>query len=173
MANFKETITRTIEPIASKAAEPLGLKVHRIIVRGSEQTPVIEIIIDGEKAVMLEDCAKVSREVNEVLEESKTVKGNFRLDVMSPGVDEPLTEEYQFRRNIGRLLKVQTKEEHRDKTLLGRLMGLDKGEITLELSSKGNKPGQRRERETVPLDHVKTAVVQVEFNSRSAEEENL
>ena len=166
--NFKENIVKLVEPIASAAAEPLGLKVLRMIVRGSEQTPVIEIIIDGEKPVMLEDCAVVSRQVNETLEDSKIVKGNFRLDVMSPGVDDPLTELYQYKRNIGRLIKIQTKEDHQDKTLLGRLTSVDGENITIETTSRN---GQKKEKETIDLESIKTAVVQVEFNPRSTEDD--
>lgn len=174
MANFKDNITNIILPLANEAAEPLGLKVLRMVVRGSEQTPVIEIIIDGEKPVTLENCADISRHINDTLEDGKLIKGNFRLDVMSPGVEEPLTEMYQYRRNVGRILKIQTKEDHKDKTLTGRLMEIDGENLVLELSgAKGGKPGQRRERESVPMDHVKTAVVQVEFSSPNLDEENL
>jgi ribosome maturation factor RimP len=170
--NFKENISQVIEPLARSAADPLGLLVHRITVRGSEQTPVIEIIIDGEKPVTLEDCATISRQVNETLEENKLIKGNFRLDVMSPGVEEPLTHEYQYRRNIGRLLKVQTKGEIADDTLIGRLMEIQGNSLVLELKPQKGRAGQRRERQVVPMDQVKTAVVQVEFNQPSADEQN-
>jgi ribosome maturation factor RimP len=174
MANFKENITKIIEPLANEAAEPLGLKVLRMVVRGSEQTPVIEIIIDGEKAVTLENCADISRHINDTLEDNKAVKGNFRLDVMSPGVEEPLTEMYQWKRNIGRLVKVQTKEDHHDKTFTGRLQEIEDNDLIFELTgAKGAKLGHRREKETVPMDHIKTAVVQVEFNSVNLDEENL
>ena len=174
MANFKENIVKVVEPLANEAAESLGLKVLRTIVRGSEQTPVIEIIIDGEKPVTLENCADVSRHVNDTLEDSKLIKGNFRLDVMSPGVEEPLTELYQYRRNLGRLIKVQTKGDHHDKSFTGRLTNIDGENLEFELSgARGGKPGQRREKEIVTVEHVKTAVVQVEFNSPNLDEENL
>ncbi len=174
MANFKENITNIITPLANEAAEPLGLKVLRMVVRGSEQTPVIEIIIDGEKAVTLENCADISRHINDTLEDNKLVKGNFRLDVMSPGVEEPLTEMYQWKRNIGRLVKVQTKEDHHDKTFSGRLLDIDGDNLSFEVTgAKGAKISHRREKETVQMDHIKTAVVQVDFNSVNLDEQNL
>lgn len=174
MANFKENIAKIVEPLANEAAEPLGLKVLRMTVRGSEQTPVIEIIIDGENPVTLEDCADISRHINDTLEDNKVVKGNFRLDVMSPGVEEPLTEMYQWKRNVGRLVKVQTKEEHADKTFTGRLLGIDGDNLSFELTgAKGARISHKREKETVPMSHVKTAVVQVEFNTANLDEENL
>lgn len=174
MANFKENITKIIEPLANEAANPLGLKVLRMVVRGSEQTPVIEIIIDGEKPVTLENCADISRHIDETLEDSKAIKGNFRLDVMSPGVEEPLTEMYQWKRNVGRLVKVQTKEEHHDKTFTGRLQEIDGDNLVFELTgTKGARISHKREKETVPMSHIKTAVVQVEFNIPNLDEENL
>jgi ribosome maturation factor RimP len=174
MANFKENITKIIEPLANEAANPLGLKVLRMVVRGSEQTPVIEIIIDGEKAVTLENCADISRHINDTLEDNKAVKGNFRLDVMSPGVEEPLTEMYQWKRNISRLVKVQTKDDHADKTFTGRLQDIDGENLIFEVTgAKGARISHKREKEVIPMSAIKTAVVQVEFNMPNLDEENL
>lgn len=160
---FKEQIAEVLEPAAGKAAGALGLWPLRIHVRGTEQTPVIEVIIDGEREVTLEDCATVSRALNAFIEANKAIKGNFRLDVLSPGVDEPLTRDYQFRRNLDRLLRVETSEEFGSKTIIGRIRSIEGDQLALDVQS-GSGKSQHTESLSLPLNAIKRAVVQVEFN---------
>ncbi len=129
---FKSVIADTLEKPASKLASAIGLHLLRINVRGAVSTPVIEVLLDGDRLVTIEDCTNVSKELDSLIESEKLVKGNYRLDVMSPGIEEPLVEDWQFARNIGRSVEVhyQDKDEHH--TLHGHLRTCDAKEIGIE-----------------------------------------
>jgi len=61
-----------------------------------------------EGGVGLEDCARVSHAVETVLDVDEVVPGAYQLEVSSPGVNRPLRTAEQFRRVLGRRVKVKT-----------------------------------------------------------------
>jgi ribosome maturation factor RimP len=132
MAAFQEKIVSTLSPKASKLAEGRGLHLLRIQVRGAEHTPVIEVLLDGERQVSIEDCESVSRDLTTWVDAEQNVKGNYRLDVMSPGLEEPLEEDYQFTRSIGRLVEVHYRDGEESHTLHGHLRESNGREIAIE-----------------------------------------
>src|SRR5437764_15462183 len=101
-----QNLNRLLE-IASAAADALGLMILRITARGVPSRPVIEVILDGPRLVSLGDCEAVSRKLNDAIESEKLAGGNYRLDVLSPGLDEPIVHDYQFQRTIGHFVEVR------------------------------------------------------------------
>ncbi len=66
----------------------------------------VRLIIDSDQAIDLQMTTKIAKMVNEsgVLE-SAFPKG-CSLEVSSPGITTPLTESFQFRKHVGRTLKL-------------------------------------------------------------------
>ena len=63
----------------------------------------IVVILEGDKSLSLQDCLDVSRAIEFNLDREAV---DFSLQVMSPGLSEPLLFPRQYRRNIGRDLEV-------------------------------------------------------------------
>ncbi len=129
---FKAEIEKSLQKPATRYANARGLHLLRINVRGSASTPVIEVLLDGDRLVSIDDCAIVSNELSTLIDAEKLVKGNYRLDVMSPGIDEPLVEDYQFQRNIGRLVEAHYQDSGEHHTLHGHLRSVNAKEIGIE-----------------------------------------
>ncbi len=129
---FKAAIADSLEKPASRLANVRGLNLLRINVRGSASSPVIEVLLDGERLVTIEDCTSVSQELTALIDTEKLVRGNYRLDVMSPGIDEPLVEDWQFQRNLGRLVEVHYQDAGEHHTLHGHLRAYTTQEIGIE-----------------------------------------
>lgn len=93
----------------------------------------IEIIIDGDEGVTVEDCIAVSRAIEHNLDREEE---DFSLQVMSSGVSEGLTHVRQYAKNVGRKIKVKTKEE----VFEGDLISATEKGITLSWKSREPKP---------------------------------
>lgn len=119
--------------IAASAAEPLGLVILRITARGVASRPVIEVTLDGSRLVRVEDCEIVSKKLNEAIEAEKITGGNYRLDVLSPGLDEPVVHDYQFQRTMGRLIEVKIREGY---SAIGILKEFSPDEIIISKRQK-------------------------------------
>lgn len=68
---------------------------------------VLRLYIDRPEGVSIEDCAKVSHQVSSVLEvETQVVRGEYALEVSSPGVDRKIFTLEQFPKFIGRTVHI-------------------------------------------------------------------
>ena len=56
---------------------------------------------DGAPGITVDDCARVSHAVSEVLETQDPIKGQYTLEVSSPGFDRILRKRAHFERFVG------------------------------------------------------------------------
>ncbi|NND88225.1 MAG: ribosome assembly cofactor RimP [Flavobacteriaceae bacterium] len=94
----------------------------------------IKVVLDGDDGVTVEDCMAVSRAIEHNLDREEN---DFSLEVMSAGVSEPLTLQRQYKKNMGRKLKVVTAE---GTTIEGELTDVNEEQITLQWKAREPKP---------------------------------
>jgi len=105
----------------------MGYDLVRVMLQGRTR-PVLQIMaerIDG-KAMTVDDCADISRQVSALLDVEDPLDVAYSLEVSSPGIDRPLTRRQDFVRFAGFEVKLETSEpvEGR-KRFRGKLLGLD------------------------------------------------
>jgi ribosome maturation factor RimP len=83
------------------------------------------------EGLKIDDCAILSRQIKHLIDEKALLKDDYRLEVSSPGLDYPLREDWQFTKNIKRLLKVQVPGEKGPREINGRLLNVSETGITL------------------------------------------
>ncbi len=123
----------------------------------------IKIIIDGDQGVTVNDCIAVSRAIEHNIDREET---DFSLDVASAGVSEPLSMPRQFIKNIGRTLKVKTKNND---VLEGKLSKADEDKIELNWKAREPKPigkGKVTVQKEAVLEYkdIVEATVMIKFN---------
>lgn len=96
------------------------------------------ILLDGDEGVKIEDCARVSRHINQKMEEDGLSEALISLEVSSPGVDFPLKFERQYPQHVGRTLAIKLLD---GKELEGKLISIDAAVIAVEekIKEKGKK----------------------------------
>ena len=93
----------------------------------------IKVVLDGDKDIRLTDCISVSRALERHLEEEGL---DFSLEVTSPGAASPLTNPRQYKKHIGRKLRVRTHAGQYE----GTLTQATDTAITLEWKAREPKP---------------------------------
>ncbi|MRT15712.1 ribosome assembly cofactor RimP [Vitellibacter sp. q18] len=94
----------------------------------------IRVIIDGDHGVTVDDCIAISRAIEHNLDREEV---DFSLEVMSAGVSEPLSLPRQFKKNIGRNLKVKTTTNEK---IEGELIAANEENCTLTWTTREPKP---------------------------------
>ena len=97
-----------LEKLVEHEVAAAGYEVVELRHGGSRSRPTLEVRIDrtdGER-VTVEDCAGVSRALEQVLDGSGLVSDRYVLEVSSPGVERPLKRPADWRRFAGRKAKV-------------------------------------------------------------------
>ena len=67
----------------------------------------IRIIVDSVKSVDLDTTAYIAKKIRNSESLNKYLPEDFQLEVSSPGIDSPLTYPFQYKKNIGRQLKIK------------------------------------------------------------------
>ncbi len=100
--------------MADRLVELLAPTVHGLgyellgIERGrSGDAVLLRLYIDQEAGITVDDCEKVSRQVSDVLDAEQAVRGDYTLEVSSPGIERPLFTLEQHRRFVGEQVRVR------------------------------------------------------------------
>lgn len=83
---------RMLLDLLDPVAEAAGYELVRLRLMSGAQSRRLQIMAerpDGEMNV--EDCTRLSRAISEVLDAADPIRGDYLLEVSSPGVDRPLT----------------------------------------------------------------------------------
>ncbi|MBR4301705.1 MAG: ribosome assembly cofactor RimP [Bacteroidales bacterium] len=118
----------------------------------------INISIDGDNGITIDDCIELSRHVEGHL--NRDVE-DFELNVASAGLDCPLKMVRQYKKNVGRSLKVETADGN---TRQGELLEAtdEKIVLKLDLTKKQKKEGVSDAFECLYKD-IKTAKIVIKF----------
>lgn len=84
-----------------------GYFIVDVQVRGHKGTRVVEVYVDAETDLGLDDLATVSRELGFLLDVEDVVDGSYKLEVSTPGIKTPIKMPQQYRKNVGRTLRVR------------------------------------------------------------------
>ena len=118
-----------IERMIAPTVEDMGFRLVRVLLSGGGK-PRLQVMAerrDG-KAMGVDDCAVISREISAVLDVEDPFDGVYTLEVSSPGIDRPLVTSQDFERYAGFEAKVETgRLIGGRKRFRGRLIGLQDG----------------------------------------------
>jgi len=95
---------------------------------------LLRVFIDKEGGVTIDDCERVSREVEAILDVEDPIPSSYVLEVSSPGLDRPLKGPGDFKRFAGRNARVVTLEPIDNQTFfIGKIAAAGDTEIELLL----------------------------------------
>lgn len=127
-----------VRKVVEEVIQDPPLFIVDLDVRGRKGSQVIDIFIDSDEILDVAELARVSREVGFLLDAEEIMPGNYGLNVSSPGLNRPLVFQRQYRKNIGRKLKVKYRSEAGiNETALGTLSDATEAEIELSTGSDG------------------------------------
>jgi ribosome maturation factor RimP len=119
-------VNETLEAVVTEALDALDVDLVELRKGGTRERPLIEVRIDRRDGitVSVDDCARVSRALEDKLDGSGLVAERYVLQVSSPG-DRPLRSPADWRRFTGRWVSVLA-PEHGGR-FEARIVGLDGG----------------------------------------------
>ena len=120
------------------------------------------VTLDGDNGVNLQDCIDISRAIDNNLDREEQ---DYSLEVASAGVSTPLKLVRQYKKNIGRTLKVKTAAE----TIEAVLEQVSDESIVLSWTAREPKKiGKGKEtvehKREIPYSEIKEAIVTIIFN---------
>ena len=106
-----------------------------IELKGRSGSQVLRIYVDIDGGISLDQCVDLSRQISDLLDTRNLIAGRYRLEVSSPGVDRPLKTVRDFTRNLGRKVKVISKDKDEEKTISGIIDQVDEKSLFVQQDS--------------------------------------
>ena len=120
--SIKDTVREAITPTVTE----LGYSIWDIVYSKIGADYHLEITIDSEAGINIEDCEKVHRAIDPILDECDPIEGFYYLEVSSPGIERELRTREHIELSIGERVeaKLFTAKDGR-KSVVGMLVSVD------------------------------------------------
>lgn len=133
---------------------------HFLVEVKIKPTNNVKVFIDADEGIPLSVLVKYNRSLYKILEESGILPvDDFSLEVSSPGLDEPLKIDRQYKKNIGRFVEVLMNEGTKKE---GKLLEVTDEGIKIE-TEKGKGKKKEIMQESILFDHIKNTKIQIKF----------
>jgi ribosome maturation factor RimP len=126
----EQSLTEALE----ERTEALGFELVELERTGAKNRPVFRVRVDRPDSepgsgVGLDDCARISRALEEYLDAQDTIPANYVIEVSSPGIERPLVKRRDFERFAGHEIAVKGYGPlaGRGRRLQGELLGIEDG----------------------------------------------
>ncbi len=139
-----------IQPIFNRS----NVHLVDLQLRGQPNSQVLSVYVDTDTGITLEQIADISREIEGILDLENIIPGRYRLDVSSPGVDRPITDKWQFEKNVGRDLNVWYTENDKKLEKSGTLQRVETDGLILD---------SRNGEFSIPFSRILKAIVTIKL----------
>ena len=126
--NIKDTVREAIEPTVNE----LGYRIWDVLYSKIGADYHLEITIDSDGGIDIDDCEKVHRAIDPILDEADPIEGFYYLEVSSPGIERELRTDDHITASIG--VKVEVKlfaQQDGRRSFVGILTAFDGEKITV------------------------------------------
>ena len=136
---MKKNIAETVWDIAAPLADEFGYILWDVeyVREGADMILRITIDTDADGGITIDDCEKMHRAIDPLLDEADPIEDSYMLSVSSPGVERTLTKPFHFERMSGEdvMLKLYASVDGA-KSVRGTLVGLDGDDIVISVNGE-------------------------------------
>ena len=129
---------RTLLEILDPVAEAAGYEIVRLRLMSGTKSRRLQIMAEDAHGEMnVDDCARLSRAVSEVMDAADPIDGDYLLEVSSPGVDRPLTRLKDFENYEGLSARIELDRlADGRKRFKGELAGIEGDMVAINLEEE-------------------------------------
>ena len=127
-------IEEKVEQLVKDPIEKLGYSLYDVeyVKEGPEYYLSLFLILY--LYIFLNNCEKVSNEINEILDKADYIKEQYYLEVSSPGIERKLRKDKHLEQNISKNVEIKLfkKDNNGKKEYTGKLKAFNQEEIIIE-----------------------------------------
>ena len=136
MAGVKGVVATVREGIAPVADE-LGYMLWDVEYLKEGSRRILRVTIDNEEGITIEDCERMHRAIDPVLDEIDPIEDAYDLEVSSPGIERDLRTDAHVNACVGEEVEVRFFAPFEgQKMLKGVLLGLAGEDVLLEINGE-------------------------------------
>lgn len=148
------SIEEKIEQLIVGKVEELGYELYDVQYVKEGKDYFLRIFIDKQDGIGLNDCEKVSNEINEIIDKADYIKEQYFLEISSTGIEKVLRKDKHLEKNIGKEIEIKLfKPIENSKEYIGILKNFDNQNVTIENEEKNN---------VIPRNNI--ALIKIHYN---------
>lgn len=110
----------------------MDYSLYDIKYKESKKNNILTIFIDSKHGITIDDCVKVTNELNPYLDKLDPISNEYFLEVSSPGAEKELRSSEDVKNAVGKYVYIETYEQK----FKGYLERFDDFEIVLNIKNK-------------------------------------
>jgi ribosome maturation factor RimP len=128
MSTRQSEVRDIIQPLC----ESDNIILSDILIQGGGKNTLVKVVVDTEDGITLNQCQGLSKKISDIFYRKDMFSGLYQLEVTSPGINKPLRESYEFKRNIGKQVKVKYHKNGEHFSASGELVAYTQFQISLK-----------------------------------------
>lgn len=129
---MKKSIKETVREAIESTVTELGYRIWDVTYSKVGADYHLEITIDSDDGIGIEDCERVHRAIDPILDECDPIEGFYYLDVSSPGLERELRTEEHFLLSVGEPVEAKLfAAKNGAKSVTGKLTAYADGKLTI------------------------------------------
>lgn len=151
---IKELVETLMRPVVEQ--EPFELVDVEYVKEGPNW--VLRVLVDKEGGIDVEECGRISEYLSRKLDEEDPIPNAYILEVSSPGAERPLRKPEDYRRAVGKAVRIVTREPIDGKKEFEGILESYDGEIAVVVSH-----GRKKNRVAVQVAQIADARLAILF----------
>ena len=129
----KTNVASEVEALLRPVIEGLGYGLWDVVYRKVGADWTLTVTIDHEDGISMEDCEKVHRTIDPILDEADPIEDSYQLEVSSPGIERDIRTDAHIEACMGMEIDVRLFAPHEGKrAYTGVLAGYEDGALLLQ-----------------------------------------
>lgn len=129
----KQSIAEAVTLLLTPTVEELGYRLWDVEYAKEGADWHLTVTIDNDEGITIDDCERVHRAIDPVLDEADPIEDAYYLNVSSPGVERVLRTEAHLAASIGERVELRFfSAQDGKKSLRGTLTAADAEAVTLD-----------------------------------------
>ena len=125
-------ITEKVEALAKPVVEEEGCELWSVEYVREAGTWYLRVLIDKDGGVGIDDCERISRRLDPILDEADPIPDSYVFEVGSAGAERELKRPSDFERYIGSEVEVKLYQPYQGKkSYVGSLEAYEDGNVTV------------------------------------------
>ena len=138
-------VAATVSELIAPVAEELGYFLWDVEFVKEGSRHILRVTIDSEEGIYIEDCEKMHRAIDPVLDEADPIETAYYLEVSSPGIERELRTDAHILACIGEEVEVKLYAPINGvKSFNGTLAGYEDGKVLVAVGEE-TKSFERKE----------------------------
>ncbi len=130
-----KNIASTVGELIAPTVNELGYLIWDVEYVKEGADYYLRITIDSENGISIDDCEKVHRAIDVLLDEADPIEDSYHLEVSSPGVERELKYDWHIEAFLGETVEIRLFAPiNNAKSAVGKLVRFDDNELVLGIS---------------------------------------